>query len=173
MTAMKEHLKTRMKDGEEAEEAGKAKADEEAADFLKVPPNSHHWRPTVSQDRGLSRPQEFPDCVRCRPVTRCCHAFHEESPCSVQSSTTSLYCVWIGAEPLWTGTLFVALAGRHSGPGAPMPLHSAANTSPDKDMSNLKTRLVARSHPCLCSSHLFCNTLSSTMLWSYRDGFVQ
>lgn len=35
VTAMKEHLKTRMKDGEEAEQAGKAKADEEAAEFLK------------------------------------------------------------------------------------------------------------------------------------------
>lgn len=40
VTAMKEHLKTRMKDGEETEQAGKAKADEEAADFLKVPPYS-------------------------------------------------------------------------------------------------------------------------------------
>ncbi len=55
VTAMKEHLKTRMKDGEEAEQAGKAKADEEAAEFLKVP-LSPNWRPIVSQDRWLRRP---------------------------------------------------------------------------------------------------------------------
>ena len=36
MTAMKEHLKMRMKEGEEAEVAGKAKADEDAATFLKA-----------------------------------------------------------------------------------------------------------------------------------------
>mmetsp|Transcript_18766 Transcript_18766/g.56761 ORF Transcript_18766/g.56761 Transcript_18766/m.56761 type:complete len:151 (+) Transcript_18766:725-1177(+) len=35
VTQMKEHLRTRMKDAEEAEVAGKAKADEDAAAFLK------------------------------------------------------------------------------------------------------------------------------------------